>query len=260
VHGEGCPCQQGRIVSKLHDFSLGSSLRVGGYMLRVRESSSLPGSPSRRARQRSPGDGLPTQSGSERVRFRRPGRWKTSFSTGLRHPAAKVVVAAFVVVDMILAYRLTVDDSPAPITTVPGGVGASAIQQPTDELQKALGDLNEKISAVELFGIDPSQSPRESTHRRRPRRSQASTTGSSSGSGGSDSSSGSGSAAVTSGSGGSSTSSGSGGGSTSSGSGGSSTDSSGSSGGGGAGGGGLTGGGTGGGDATGDGGGGGGGG
>jgi hypothetical protein len=234
-------------------------------MLRVRESSSLPGSPSRRAGQRSPGDGLPTQSESVRARFRRPGEWKTSFSTGLRHPAAKVVVAAFVVVDLILVYRLTVDDSPAPLTTVPGGVGASSIQETaTDELQKALGDLNEKISAVKLFGIDPSRTPRESAHRRRPGRSQASTTGSSSGSGGSDSSSGSESAAVTSGSGGSSTSggpstsSGSGGSSTSSGSGGSSTDSSGSSGGGGAGGGGLTGGGTGGGDAT-DGGGGGGG-
>jgi hypothetical protein len=230
-------------------------------MLRVRESSSLPRSPSRRARQQSPGDGLRTQSPSVRARFRRPGEAMTSFSSGLRHPAAKVAVAAFVVVDLILVYRLTVDDSPAPLTTVPEGVGASSIQQTaTDELQKALGDLNEKISAVKLFGIDPSRTPRESTHRRRPGRSQASTTGSPSGSGGSDSSSGSGSAAVTSGSGGSSTSSGSGGGSTSSGSGGSSTDSSGSSGGGGAGGGGLTGGGTGGGDATGDGGGGGGGG
>jgi hypothetical protein len=229
-------------------------------MLRVRESSSLPGSPSRRARQQSPGDGLPGQSRSVRARFRRPGELKTSFSTGLRHPAAKVAVAAFVVVDLILVYRLTVDDSPAPLTTVPEGVGASSIQQTaTDELQKALGDLNEKIGAVELFGIDPSRSPRESTHRRRPGRSQASTTGSSSGSGGSDSSSGYGSEAVSSGSGGSSTSSGSGGGSTSTGSGGSSTDSSGSSGGGGAGGGGLTGGGTGGGDATGGGGGGGGG-
>jgi hypothetical protein len=230
-------------------------------MLRVRESSSLSRSPSRRARQQSPGDGLPTHTRGVRARFRRPGELKTSFSTGLRHPAAKAAVAAFVVVDLILLYRLTVDDSPALLTTVPGGVGPSAIRQTaTDELQKALGDLNEKISAVELFGIDPSRSPRESTHRRRPGRSQASTTGSPSGSGGSDSSSGSGSAAVTSGSGGSSTSSGSGGGSTSSGSGGSSTDSSGSSGGGGAGGGGLTGGGTGGGDATGDGGGGGGGG
>jgi hypothetical protein len=227
-------------------------------MLRVRESSSLPGSPSRRARQRSPGDGLPTQSGSVRARFRRPGELKTSFSTGLRHPAAKVAVAAFVVVDLILVYRLTVDDSPAPLTTVPEGVGASSIQQTaTDELQTALGDLNEKIGAVKLFGIDPSRTPRESTHRRRPGRSQASTTGSPSGSGGSESSSGSGSAAVTSGSGGSSTGSVSGGGSTSSGSGGSPTDSSGSSGGGGAGGGGLTGGGTGGGDATGGGGGGG---
>jgi hypothetical protein len=229
-------------------------------MLRVRESSSLPGSPSRRARQRSPGDGLPTESGSVRARFRHPGELKTSFSTGLRHPAAKVAVAAFVVVDLILVYRLTVDDSPAPLTTVPGGVQASPIQQTaTDELQKELGDLNEKISAVELFGIHPSRSPRESTHRRRPGKSQAATTGSSSGSGGSASSSGSGGSAVSSGSGGSSTSSGSGGGSTSSGSGGSSTDSSGSSGGGGAGGGGgLTGGGTGGGDATGGGGGGGG--
>jgi hypothetical protein len=238
-------------------------------MLRVRESSSLPGSPSRRARQQSPDDGPPTQSGSVRARFRRPGEAMTSFSTGLRHPAAKVAVAAFVVVDLILVYRLTVDDSPALVTTAPGGVGASAIQQTaTDELQKALGDLNERISAVKLFGIHPSRSPRESTHRRRPGRSQAATTGTSSGSGGSASSSGSGSAAVSSGSGGSSTSSGSGGsstssgsggGSTSSGSGGSSTDSSGSSGGGGAGGGGLTGGGTGGGDATGGGGGGGGG-
>jgi hypothetical protein len=224
-------------------------------MLRVRESSSLPGSPSRRARQQWPG--LPGQSGSMRARFGRPGELKTSFSTGLRHPAAKVAVAAFVVVDLILVYRLTIDDSPSPLTTVPGGVGASSIQQTaTDELQKALGDLNEEISAVKLFGIDPSRSPREATHRRRPGRSQASTTGSSSGSGGSDSSSGSGSAAVSSGSGGSSTSSGSGGGSTSSGSGGSSTDSTGSSGGGGSGGGGLTGGGTGGGDATGGGGGG----
>jgi hypothetical protein len=229
-------------------------------MLRVRESSPLPGSPSRRARQQSPGDGLPTQSGSVRARFRRPGELKTSFSNGLRHPAAKVAVAAFVVVDLILVYRLTVDDSPAPLTTVPGGVGASSIQQTaTDELQKALGDLNEKISAVKLFGIDPSRTPRESTHRRRPARAQAATTGSSSGSGASASSSGSGSSAVTSGSGGSSTSSGSEVGSTSSGSGGSSTDSSGSSGGGGAGGGGPTGGGTGGGDATGGGGGGGGG-
>jgi hypothetical protein len=228
-------------------------------MLRVRESSSLPTSSSSGARQQSPGDGLPTQSPSVRARFRRPGEAMTSFSSGLRHPAAKVAVAAFVVFDVILVYRLTVDDSPPLVATVPGGVGASPIQQTaTDELQKALGDLNEKISAVELFGIDPSRSPRESTHRRRPGRSQASTTGSPSGSGGSDSSSGSGSAAVTSGSGGSSTSSGSGGGSTSSGSGGSSTDSSGSSGGGGAGGGGLTGGGTGGGDATGGGGGGGG--
>jgi hypothetical protein len=228
-------------------------------MLRVRESSSLPGSPSRRARQQSPGDGLPTQSGSVRARFRRLGESKTSFSTGLRHPAAKVAVAAFVVVDLILVYRLTVDDSPTPLTTVPGGVGTSLIPvTATDELQKALGDLNENISAVKLFGIEPTRSPRESTHRRRPKKSQASATGSPSGSGGSDSSSGSGSAAVTSGSGGSSTSSGSGGGSTSSGSGGSSTDSSGSSGGGGAGGGGLTGGGTGGGDATGGGGGGGG--
>jgi hypothetical protein len=228
-------------------------------MLRVRESSSLSGSPSRRARQRSPGDGLPTQSVSVRARFRRPGEAMTSFSSGLRHPAAKVAVAAFVVVDLILVYRLTVDDSLAPLTTVSGGVGASSIGlTATDELQNALGDLNEKIGAVKLFGIEPSRSPRESTHRRRPGRSQASTTGSSSGSGGSDSSSGSGSSAVTSGSGGSSTSSGSGAGSTSSGSGGSSTDSSGSSGGGGAGGGGLTGGGTGGGDATGGGGGGGG--
>jgi hypothetical protein len=230
-------------------------------MLRVRESSSLPGSPSMRARQRSPGDGLPTQSGSVRARFGRPGELKTSFSTGLRHPAAKVAVAAFVVVDMILVYRLTLDDSPARLSTVPGGVGASSVQQTaTAELQKALGDLNEKISAVKLFGIDPSRTPRESTHRRRPARAQAATTGSSSGSGGSASSSGSGSLAVTSGSGGSSTSSGSGVGSTGSGSGGSSTDSSGSSGGGGAGGGGPTGGGTGGGDATGGGGGGGGGG
>ena len=228
-------------------------------MLRVRESSSVLGSPSRRGPQRSPGDGLPTQSGSVRARFRRPGKAMTSFSTGMRHPAAKVAVAAFVVVDLILVYRLTVDDSPALVTSVPGGVQASSIQQTaTDELQKELGDLNEKISAVELFGIHPSRSPRESTHRRKPGRSQAPTTGFSSGSGGSDSSSGSGSAAVTSGSGGSSTSSGSGGGSTSLGSGGSSTDSSGSSGGGGAGGGGLTGGGTGGGDATGGGGGGGG--
>ena len=230
-------------------------------MLRVRESSSLPGSPSRRAPQQSADDGPPTQSVSVPARFRRPGEAMTSFSTGLRHPAAKVAVAAFVVVDLILVYRLTVDDSPAPVTTVPGGVGASAIQQTaTDELQKVLGDLNERISAVKLFGIHPSRSPRESTHRRRPGRSQAATTGTSSGSGGSASSSGSGSAAVTSGSGGSSTSSGSGGGSTSSGSGGSSTDSSGSSGGGGPGGGGLTGGSTGGGDATGGGGGGGGGG
>jgi hypothetical protein len=232
-------------------------------MLRVRESSSLPTSPSRRApRQQSPGVGLPTQSPSVRARFRRPGGLMTSFSTGLRHPAAKVAVAAFVVVDMILVYRLTVDDSPAPLTTVPGGVGASSIQQTaTDELQKALGDLNEKISAVRLFGIDPSQSPEESTDRPRPQRSQAATTGSSSGSGGSASSSDSGGSAVSSGSGGSTTSSGSGGSATSSGSGdGSSTGSSGSSGGGGAGGGGLTGGGTGGGDASGDSGGGGGGG
>jgi hypothetical protein len=233
-------------------------------MLRVRESSSLPGSPSRRASQRSPGDGLPTQSRSKWARFRRPGEAMTSFATGLRHPAAKVAVAAFVVVDLILVYRLTVDDSPARLTTVPGGVGSSLIPvTATDELQKALGDLNENISAVKLFGIEPRRSPRESTHRRKPRRSQAPTTGSSSGSGGSGSSSGSGSAAVTSGSGGSSTSTGSGGGSASSGSGGSSTDSSGSSGGGGPGGGGLTGGGTGGGgggDVTGGGGGGGGGG
>ena len=229
-------------------------------MLRVRESSSLPRSTSWKARQQSPDDGLRTQSPSVRARLRRPGEAMTSFSSGLRHPAAKVAVAAFVVVDLILLYRLTVDDSPAPLTTVPGGAGVSSIRQtPTDELRKALGDLNEKIGAVELFGIEPSRSPRESTHRRRPRRAQAPTTGSPSGSGGSDSSSGSGSAAVTSGSGGSSTSSGSGGGSTSSGSGGSSTDSSGSSGGGGAGGG-LTGGGTGGGDVSGDGGGGGGGG
>jgi hypothetical protein len=229
-------------------------------MLRVRESSSLPGSQSRRGPQRSPDAGPPPQSGSVPARFRRPGEAMTSFSIGLRHPAAKVAVAAFVVVDLILVYRLTVDDSPALVTTVPGGVGASSIQQTaTDELQKALGDLNEKISAVKLFGIHPSRGPRESTHRRRPGRSRAATTGTSSGSGGL-SSSVSGSAVVISGSGGSSTSSGSGGGSTSSGSGGSSTDSSGSSGGGGAGGGGLTGGGTGGGDATGDGGGGGGGG
>ena len=229
-------------------------------MLRVRESSSVPRSPSRGARPQSPDDALPTKSGSERARFRRPGEAMTSFSAGLRHPLAKVAVAVFVVVDLILVYRLTVDDSPAPVTTVPGGVGASSIQQTTtDELQKELGDLNEKIGAVKLFGIDPSRSPRESTHRRRPARSRAATTGSSSGSGGSASSSGSGSTAVTSGTGGSSTSSGSGGGSTSSGSGGSSTDSSGSSGGGGAGGGGTTGGGTGGGDATGGGGGGGGG-
>jgi hypothetical protein len=240
-----------------NDFSLGSPLGRGwGHMLRVRESASLPRSPSRKVRQRSPGDGLP-QSGSVRARFRRPGAM-TSFSTRLRHPAAKVAVAAFVVVDLILVYRLSVNDSPAPLTTVPGGVGTSAIPlTATDELQKALGDLNEKISAVELFGIDPSRSPRESAHRRRPARSQASPTGSSSGSGGSASSSGSGSSAVTSGSGGSSTSSGSGVGSTSSGSGGSSTGSSGSSGGGGPGGGGLTGGGTGGGDVTGGGGGGG---
>jgi hypothetical protein len=231
-------------------------------MLRVRESSSLPGSPSRTEPKRSPGDGLPTQSEGVRARFRRPGELKPSFSTGLRHPAAKVAVAAFVVVDLILVYRLTVDDSPAPLTTVPGGVAASSIQQTATaaELQKALGDLNEKISAVKLFGIDPSRTPRESTHRRRPGRSQVSTTGSPSRSGGSDSGSGSGSLAVSSGSGGSSTSSGSGGGSTSSSSSGSSTSSSGSSGGGGAGGGGLTGGGTGGGDATDDGGGGGGGG
>jgi hypothetical protein len=227
-------------------------------MLRVRESSSLARSPSRRARQQSPGDGLPTQSGSVRARFRRPGEAMTSFSNSLRHPATKVAVAAFVVVDLILVYRLTVDDSPALPTTVSGGVGTSSIRlTATDELQKALGDLNEKIGAVRLFGIDPSRGPRESTHRRRPGRSQASTTSASSGSGGL-SSSGSGSAAVTSGSGGSSTSSGSGGGSTSSGSGGSSTNSSGSSGGGGAGGGGLTGGGTGGGETTGGGGGGGG--
>jgi hypothetical protein len=211
-------------------------------MLRVREASSLAGSPSRRARRQSPGDGLPTQSGSVRARFRRPGEWKTSFSTGLRHPAAKVAVAAFVVVDLILVYRLTVDDSPAPLTTVPGGVGASSIQQTTTaELQKALGDLNEKISAVRLFGIVPSQGPEASTDRPRPKRSQAATTGSSSGSGGSASSSDSGGSAVSSGSGGSTTSSGSGGsatssgsgdGSASSGSGGSSTGSSGSSGGG----------------------------
>jgi hypothetical protein len=229
-------------------------------MLRVRESSSAPRSPSKGARLQSPADGLPPKSRSERARFRRPGDAMTSFSAGLRRPVAKVAVVVFVVVDLILVYRLTVDDSPAPVTTVPGGVGASSIQQTaTDDLQKALGDLNEKIGAVKLFGIDPSRSPRESTHRRRPARSQAATTGSSSGSGGSASSSGSGSTAVTSGTGGSSTSSGSGGGSTSSGSGGSSTDSSGSSGGGGAGGGGTTGGGTGGGDATGGGGGGGGG-
>jgi hypothetical protein len=229
-------------------------------MLRVRESSSVPRSPSRGARPQSPGDGLPTKSGCERARFRRPGEAMTSFSAGLRHPLAKVAVAVFVVVDLILVYRLTVDASPAPVTTVPGGVEASSIQQTTtDDLQKALGDLNEKIGAFKLFGIDPSRSPRESTHRRRPARSQAATTGSSSGSGGSASSSGSGSTAVTSGTGGSSTSSGSGGGSTSSDSGGSSTDSSGSSGGGGAGGGGTTGGGTGGGDVTGGGGGGGGG-
>jgi hypothetical protein len=229
-------------------------------MLRVRESSSLPGPPSRKVRQQSPGDGLPTQRGGVRARFRRPGELKPSFSTGLRHPAAKVAVAAFVVVDLILVYRLTVDDSPAPLTTVPGGVAASSTQQTAtaSELQKALGDLNEKISAVKLFGIHPSRTPRESTHQRRPGRSQASTTGSPSRSGGSDSGSGSGSLAVSSGSGGSSTSSGSGGGSTSSSSGGSSTGSSGSSGGGGAGGGGLTGGGTGGGDGTGGGGGGGG--
>jgi hypothetical protein len=230
-------------------------------MLRVRESSSLPGSPSRGARQQSPGDGLSMQSGSVRARFRRPGEAMTSFSTGMRHPAAKVAVAAFVVVDLILVYRLTVDDSPALVTTVPGGVGASYVQQTaTDELQKALGDLNERISAVKLFGIDPRRNPRESTHRRRPGRTLASTTGSSSGSGGSASSSGSGDSAVSSGSGGTSTSSGSGVGSASSGSGGSSRGSSGSSGGGGGGGGGLTGGGTGGGDATGGGGGGGGGG
>jgi hypothetical protein len=237
---------------------MGSSIgRVGGYVLRVRESSSLVGSPSRRGRQKSPGDSPPTQSGSVPARFRPPGEAMTSFSTGLRHPAAKVAVAAFVVVDLILVYRLTVDDSP-PLVTVPGGAGASSIQQTaTDELQKALGDLNEKIGAVKLFGIHPSRNPRESTHRRRPGRSQASTTGSSSGSGGSDSSSGSGTAAVTSGSGGSSTSSGSEGSSTSSGSG-SSTDSTGSSGGGGSGGGSPTGGGTGGGDGTGGGGGGGG--
>jgi hypothetical protein len=248
-------------VSKLIDFSLGTYLGTGrGYMLRVRESSSLPGSPSMRTRQRSSGDALPTKTGSVRARFRRAGEAMTSFPTGLRHPAAKVAVAAFVVVDLILLYRLTVDDSPARLTTVPGGVGVSSIRQTaTDQLQKAIGDLNEKISAVELFGIEPSRSPRESTHRRRPRRAQAPTPGSPSGSGGSDGSSGSGSAAVTSGSGSSSTSSGSGGGSTSSGSGGSSTDSSASSGGGGAGGG-LTGGGTGGGDVSGDGGGGGGGG
>jgi hypothetical protein len=182
----------------------------------------------------------------------------TSFSTGLRHPATKVAVVAFVVVDLVLVYRLTVDDPPALPTTVPGEIGAPSIPQTaTDELQKALGALNEKIGAVELFGIHPTRSARESTHRGRPQRSQAATTGSSNGSGGSAGSSGSGSAAVTSGSGGSSTSSGSGGGSTSLGSGGSSTDSSGSSGGGGAGGGGLTGSGTGGGDVTGGGGGGG---
>ena len=239
-------------------------------MLRVRESPSLPRSPSRRARQQSPGDGLPTHTRSVRAGFRRPGELKTSFSTHLSHPAAKVAVAAFVVVDVILVYRLTADDSLALPTTVPGGVADTPIQQTaTDELQKALGDLNEKISAVRLFGIDPSRSPEDSTNRRRPGRSQASTTGPSSGSrgsasssdsGGSAVSSGSGGSAASSGSGGSATSSGSGDGSASSGSGGSSTGSSGSSGGGGAGGGGVTGGGTGGGDATGGSGGGGGGG
>src|SRR4029453_12504638 len=118
-------------------------------MLRVRESSSLPGSPSTRTRQRSPGDALPKQTQSVRAPFRRPGEWRTSFSTGMRHPAAKVALAAFVVVDLILVYRLTVDDSPAPLTTVPGGVGASSIPETaTAELQKALGDLNGKIRPV----------------------------------------------------------------------------------------------------------------
>jgi len=231
-------------------------------MLRVRESPSLPRSPSRTGHQQSPGDRLPTHTRSVRARFRHPGELKTSFSTRLSHPAAKVAVAAFVVVDVILVARLTVDDSPPLVATVPSEVGASPIQQTaTEELQKALGDLNEKISAVRLFGIDPSRSPEVSTHQKRPGRSQASITGPSSGSGGLASGSDSGGSAVSSGSGGSTTSSGSGGSATSSGSGdGSSTGSSGSSGGGGAGGGGLTGGGTGGGDATGGGGGGGGGG
>jgi hypothetical protein len=183
-----------------------------------------------------------------------------SFSTGLRHPAAKVAVAAFVVVDLILVYRLTINDSPALLTTIPGEGGDSSIQQTaTGELQKALGVLSEKISAVKLFGIDPRRTPPES-HRRRPGKSQASTTGSSSESGVSDSSSGSVSSAVSSGSGGSTTSSGSGDGPANSGSGGSSASSSGSYSGSGPGGGGPAGGGTGGGDATGDSGGGGGGG
>jgi len=199
-------------------------------MLRVREFSSQRRYPSGKARRQSRGAGFRTPRLGLRDRFRRLGESRTAFHVGLRHPAAKVAVALFVVLDLILVYRLTVNDSPAPITSVPGEAGASSARGATvDELRKALGDLDEKVSAIKLFGRNESPGTQHSTNRNGSGTSQvaSTSTGSSSGSGGS------------------ATGSGSGGSSTSSGSGDLSTGSSGSSTGGGPGGGGLPGGGSG---------------
>jgi hypothetical protein len=88
------------------------------------------------------------------------------YTLGCIIPAAKVAVAVFVVIDPILAYGLTVNDSPIRSLGVPAETGASSARATNvEELRKALADFDELVSDIKLFGKDSSRDPRHSTSR-----------------------------------------------------------------------------------------------
>jgi hypothetical protein len=161
----------------------------------------------------------PSQSGRLRRRgsgFRSPlwglwGRWRllgeprVGFQAGLLRPATKVAIAAFLVLDVILVYRLTANGPPARTTGGPGG-GYTASSPTFMELREALRDLSTKLSDLPLIDGDAGRGTRHST-----KRTGVDTPHETTPSSGSVVDSGTGGSATSSGTGGSATGSGSGG-------------------------------------------------
>lgn len=134
-------------------------------------------------------------------RWRAPGEPRARFQSGLLRPAAKVAFAAFVLLDLILVYRLTATDPP--ITGGPGDAGAYTAPSATvDELRLSMT----KLSDLLLIDGDAGRGTRHST-----KRTGGDTPHETTPSSGSVADSGTGGSATSSGSGGSASGSGSGG-------------------------------------------------